>query len=45
MKNIPFEVGKIFNVLKGYITNHIFTLGIDGLNKKWNGKLENELYE
>ena len=32
MKNIPFEVGKIFNILKGPI--NIYELKIDGLNKK-----------
>lgn len=46
MKNIPFEVAKIFNVLRGYITNHIFTLGLGrGRTKMEWEELENELYE
>ena len=46
MKNIPFEVAKIFNVLRGYITNYVIT--ISGSNKRpkidWSD-IQEELYE
>tara|TARA_B110001469_G_scaffold126736_1_gene145222 strand:+ start:3606 stop:6857 length:3252 start_codon:yes stop_codon:yes gene_type:complete len=46
MKNIPFEVAKIFNVLRGYITNYVLTLapGKGRTRMEWD-ELEEELYE
>ena len=46
MMNIPFEVAKIFNILRGYIYNYIITLSSTKHRDKiaWD-KLEDELYE
>lgn len=46
MKNIPFEIAKIFNILRGYIYNYIITLAPTKHRDKivWDN-LEDELYE
>jgi hypothetical protein len=45
MKNIPFEVGKIFNVLRGYIINYIITISGGARPKVEWSRLEDELYK
>ena len=46
MKNIPFEIAKIYNILRGIIINYVFTLspGNGRLKMEWD-ILEDELYK